>query len=346
MAWLNITKSTIPALLMIVLGIESSCDDTAAAILDSDGTLYSDCASSQDSVHARFGGVVPELASRSHMVSITSVVNTCMDRAHLTPYDIDLISVTQGPGLIGSLLVGFSYAKSLALALKRPFVGVDHMAGHLLSVFLEDTVPDFPYIALIVSGGTTALFRVDSFYDFELLGRTRDDAAGEAFDKVARLLGLGYPGGPAVASLAAQGDPGSFDLPRAWLGEGSLDFSFSGVKTSVLNHYKKLKGTRISDLCTSFQDAVVDVLCQKTLAAAHRYDIGTIVLGGGVSANAALRATMAQHCSRDGRKLFLPAIERCTDNGAMIAFAGLKLFEKGTRGNLDDDVFSRSQLGQ
>jgi N6-L-threonylcarbamoyladenine synthase len=248
--------------------------------------------------------------------------------------------------LIGSLLVGFSYAKSLAHALQIPFVGVDHMAGHLLSVFLEDDVPEFPYIALIVSGGTTALFRVESYCDFELLGRTRDDAAGEAFDKVARLLDLGYPGGPAVARAAAAGDLGSFDLPRAWLGDESLDFSFSGLKTAALYQFQKLQGRRLNDLCASFQEAVIDVLCRKTLAAARLHSIETIVLGGGVSANAALRDRMNLQCVREDRRLYLPAIERCTDNGAMIAYAGLKLFEQGLRGNIDDDVFSRSQLGQ
>jgi len=335
---------------MIILGIESSCDDTAAAILGSDAKLYGSVISSQDFVHARFGGIVPELASRSHMEVITGVVDETFQQAGLGHDDIDLIAVTQGPGLIGSLLVGFSYAKSLSYTLDKPFIGVDHMAGHLLSAFLEKTIPPFPYIALIVSGGTSALFRVDSFWDFSLLGRTRDDAAGEAFDKVARMLGLGYPGGPAVAHCAKTGNISAYKLPRAWLEEDSLDFSFSGLKTAVKNQYKlgnsPEKQNDIPDLCAGFQDAVVDVLVKKTIRAATLQDIESIVLGGGVSANKVLRQRMQQGCKEKRKNLFLPIPENCTDNAAMIAYAGMKQFEHGFRGSLDDDVFSRSYLGQ
>jgi N6-L-threonylcarbamoyladenine synthase len=335
---------------MIILGIESSCDDTAAAILESDSTLHASIISSQDVIHSRFGGVVPELASRRHMEVITTVVDEAFSKAGLHHNQIDLVAVTQGPGLIGSLLVGFSYAKSLSYTLGIPFVGVDHMAGHLLSAFLEDDVPTFPYLALIVSGGTSSLLRVDNFFDFSLLGRTRDDAAGEAFDKVARLLGLGYPGGPFVAGYALDGDSSRFKLPRAWLEEGSLDFSFSGLKTAVMNTYNKNKRvknlTLIPDLCAAFQDAVVDVLVEKTIRAASELNIDSIVLGGGVSANIALRQRMEKRCNDENRKLFLPAPQNCTDNAAMIAYAGMKQFENGVRGSMDDDVFSRSSLGQ
>ncbi len=335
---------------MIILGLESSCDDTAAAILGDNGGILASVISGQDSIHARFGGIVPELASRSHLQVISTVVDETLHRSGLGFENLDLVSVTQGPGLIGSLLVGFSYAKSLSYALDIPFVGVDHMAGHLLSAFLETAPPPFPYIALIVSGGTSALFRVDGFFDFSLLGRTRDDAAGEAFDKVARLLNLGYPGGPAVARCAEAGDPAAYRFPRAMLEDDSLDFSFSGLKTAVMSRYKN-HGTEerkraVPDLCAAFQQAVVDVLIEKTIAAATRQRIDAVVLGGGVSANSVLRHRLKERCMAENKYLFLPAPANCTDNAAMIAFAGMKKFESGTQGNLDDDVFSRSLLGQ
>jgi N6-L-threonylcarbamoyladenine synthase len=266
--------------------------------------------------------------------------------------DIGLISVTQGPGLIGSLLVGFSYAKSLAYAIKVPFVGVDHMAGHLLSAFLEKQCPAFPYIALIVSGGTTALFRVDGFSEFRLVGSTRDDAAGEAFDKIARALGLGYPGGPLVAGRAASGNAEALALPRSWLADESLDFSFSGLKTAVINHCHRLRQagnldeSGIDDICASFQQAVIDVLVRKTIDAARLLGIDTIVLGGGVSANRSLRIQMRSACVAGGLNLYLPARVNCTDNAAMIAFAGLRKYASEGAGSFDDDVFSRSPLGR
>lgn len=337
---------------MIVLGIETSCDDTAAALLDSEASILANVVSSQDLIHQRFGGIVPELASRRHMESITLVVKESLDQARLDLADVDLISVTRGPGLIGSLLVGFAYAKSLSYTLDIPFVGVDHMAGHLLSVFLENKVPTFPYIALIVSGGTTSLFKVEGYRQFELLGATRDDAAGEAFDKIARYLQLGYPGGPFVSDHAERGDSQALSLPRAWLEEGSLDFSFSGLKTSAMNHChrKKQRGSlteqQINDTCASFQQAVLDVLVEKTIKAAHLHGINSVVLGGGVSANSSLRLQMSRRCATENLSLYLPAIENCTDNGAMIAFAGHRQFIEGDRGGLDDDVYSRSPLGR
>jgi N6-L-threonylcarbamoyladenine synthase len=337
---------------MITLGIESSCDDTAAAVLDRDSVLLASVVYSQDIIHRRFGGVVPELASRRHMEAITSVVDEALQRSGVTFAELELICVTQGPGLIGSLLVGFSYAKALSYRLDIPFVGVDHMAGHLLSAYLEPVKPDFPYIALIVSGGTTALYKVESCVDFTLLGATRDDAAGEAFDKIARYLDLGYPGGPCISKRAEDGDSTTVKLPRAWLEEGSTDFSFSGLKTAVLNHCNRLKQqgevseTAVNDVCASFQQAVIDVLIAKTIATARSQQIDTIVIGGGVCANTSLRKQMAQQCRERGLALHLPAIENCTDNAAMIAFAGLKQFERGTIGSIHDDVFSRSRLGR
>lgn len=335
---------------MITLGIETSCDDTSAALLENDTRILATVISSQDTIHEPFGGIVPELASRRHMECITPVVDQALFDAALSLSDIDLVSVTQGPGLIGSLLVGFSYAKALSYSLKIPFVGVDHMTGHILSVFLEADVPAFPYIALIVSGGTTALYQVDGFMDYELLGRTRDDAAGEAYDKVARFLGLGYPGGPAVSSQALHGNPQSLRLPRAWLEDGSLDFSFSGLKTAVMNHCNKSRmkdGTVDNEaVCASFQEAVTDVLVEKSISAVKQRGLGTLVLGGGVSANDRLREHMMERCGRENVRLFLPAKKNCTDNAAMIAFSGLKHFQNGVVGTLDDDVFSRSHLGR
>jgi N6-L-threonylcarbamoyladenine synthase len=335
---------------MITLGIESSCDDTAAAVLQDDDLILANVVSGQDVIHARFGGVVPELASRRHMEAITVVVNETLRRASLTLADIDLIAVTRGPGLIGSLLVGFSYAKALAYTIGRPFVGVDHLAGHLLSAFLEPEKPSFPYLALIVSGGTTALFRADDFFTFTLLGRTRDDAAGEAFDKVARFLGIGYPGGPVISRYAQEGSAQRFALPRAWLEEGSVDFSFSGLKTAVLSQYRQAGGHDddhlLADLCASFEQAVVDVLVGKTVLAADQHGITSIVLGGGVSANASLRAAMTERCRMGGLRLHLPALPHCTDNAAMIAFAGRKWLQNKGPGSWSDDVFSRSHLGQ
>ena len=334
---------------MLTLGIESSCDDTAAAILQDGDTLMSSVISSQDTIHSRFGGVVPELASRRHLECIYPVVQEALGRAGVLISDIDLIAVTQGPGLIGSLLVGFSYAKAVSYISKIPFIGIDHMAGHLLSVFLEEEKPQFPFIALIVSGGTSSLFHCASYIDFTLLGRTRDDAAGEAFDKVAKFIGLGYPGGPRVAETAQSGDRKAIAFPRAWLEEDSLDFSFSGLKTAVLNHchIKKEKNEElhIPDLTASFQEAVVEVLVEKTMLAVRKTSLSTVVMGGGVSANRRLREVMRKRCDETGKKLFIPRPLFCTDNGAMIALAGYFQYRKTDPTQYNQDVYSRSQLG-
>ena len=334
---------------MLILGIESSCDDTAAAILENDSILHASVLSSQDGVHRPFGGVVPELASRKHLESVYPVVAEALQRAKITLDDIDLISVTQGPGLIGSLLVGFSFAKAISAVTGIPFRGVDHMAGHILSVFLEDERPTFPYIALIASGGTTSLYLAESHTSFSHLGRTRDDAAGEAFDKVAKLLDLPYPGGPQVARQAAGWDGDLVSFPRAWLDEQSLDFSFSGLKTAVLNHCRQQSqaGLQVSvgQVCASFQEAVVDVLVEKTLRAARQYGIGTVVLGGGVSANARLRQVLAARAGERGLKWFVPRPAFSTDNAAMIALAGYHGFRESGPSEIDSDVYSRSSLG-
>ncbi len=333
---------------MLTLGIESSCDDTAAAVLEDDNNLLSSVLTSQDQIHTRFGGVVPELASRSHLESIVPVVTEALARAQVDLKDIDLLAVTQGPGLIGSLLVGFSYAKALSYVNKTPCVGVDHMAGHILSVFLEEKQPDFPFIALVVSGGTSSIYRADSFTKFTLLGRTRDDAAGEAFDKVAKLLGFPYPGGPFISEKAATGHSDAIKFPRSWLEKKSLDFSFSGLKTSVLNHCNREKQKNIplqvADICASFQEAVVEILVEKTLLAASQQNIRAIVLGGGVSSNPRLRQFMEQRCTEEGNTLYVPRPAYCTDNGAMIALAGVHKHRLSSDFSYDNDVYCRSML--
>ncbi len=333
---------------MLTLGIESSCDDTAAAVLKDTDTLLSSLLTSQDLIHTRFGGVVPELASRSHLEAIVPVVNEALIRADIRLQDIDLIAVTRGPGLIGSLLVGFSYAKALSCVTGIPLVGVDHMAGHILSVFLEDKHPEFPFISLVVSGGTSSIYRADSFTSFTLLGRTRDDAAGEAFDKVGKLLGFPYPGGPIISREAESGNANAIKFPRSWLEKESLDFSFSGLKTSVLNHCNREKQKnsplQIDDICASFQEACIEVLVEKTLLAATLENVNSIVLGGGVSSNPRLRQFMKQRCAEEDKKLYIPRPSYCTDNAAMIALAGVHSQVKDSSLSLDSDVYCRSAL--
>ncbi len=333
---------------MLTLGIESSCDDTAAAVVKDDFTLLASVLTSQDNIHTRFGGVVPELASRSHLESIVPVVNSALAEAGVTLGDIDLIAATQGPGLIGSLLVGFSYAKALSYVTKIPCVGVDHMAGHILSVFLAEEHPQFPFVALVVSGGTSSIYLAENFTSFTLLGRTRDDAAGEAFDKVAKLLGFPYPGGPIVSRTATNGDSAAISFPRSWLEKDSLDFSFSGLKTSVLNHCNREKQKNnelhLPDICASFQEAACDVLVQKTISAAKSQRVRSVVMGGGVSANPRLREMMDEHCRREKLHLFIPDPVYCTDNGAMIAVAGIQAFKKRPDCSLNRDVYCRSVL--
>ena len=346
---------------MLILAIESSCDDTAAAVLEADRQVLprgffrvlSNVVSSQFEVHAQFGGIVPELASRCHIEAIWPVVNQALAEAGVSLQDIDLIAATQGPGLVGSLLVGFTFAKAVALVQQIPCTGVDHLTGHLLAILLEkeEERPTFPYTALVVSGGNTSLFAVDSTTQFRLLGRTRDDAAGEAFDKVAKLLGLGYPGGPMVSKLAEQGNPDAIPFPRAWLDKESLDFSFSGLKTSVANYVHKCRQKNtpipVEDICASFEQAVVDVLVKKTLCAAEKAGHTQVVIGGGVAANNKLRQQLKTRCAEEGLRCFTPSPEYCTDNAAMIGLAGYFQFVTGSTGSTvtpDADAFSRSPL--
>jgi N6-L-threonylcarbamoyladenine synthase len=331
---------------MLVLGIESSCDETAAAVVADGSTLLANIVDTQIAVHGRYGGVVPELASRRHLETIYPVVQATMQQAGIGFDQLDGLAVTRGPGLIGSLLVGFSFTKALAMVTGLPYVGVDHMAGHLLSVFLADTQPDFPYIALVASGGHSSIFYVTDPLTYRLVGRTRDDAAGEAFDKVAKLLDLGYPGGPAVSRLAAGGDRNGISFPRAWLEPESFDFSFSGLKTAVVNYvhdrHQNNEALDLEKVCASFQEAICEVLVEKTIRAARQFDINRVVMAGGVAANLRLREYLLKRGRREELNVYIPPREFCTDNAAMIALAGYHLLKNGQTDGLDTDVYSRS----
>jgi len=335
---------------MFLLAIESSCDEAAAAILQDGSLLLSSIVDSQVQVHSPYGGVVPELASRRHIETIYPVVEEALKQAALRLKQLDAIAVTQGPGLIGSLLVGVSFAKALAYVENLPCFGVDHMAGHLLSIFLGDNHPHFPYIALVASGGHSSIYLVKDPLSYEMIGQTRDDAPGEAFDKVAKLLDLGYPGGPIIAEYARTGNPEAIPFPRAWLEADSLDFSFSGVKTSVANYVTRSQQNNeklhIPDICASFQEAVADVLVGKTIAAARKLGIPRVVLAGGVGANLRLRDLLRSRGQEENIEVFLPPKSFCTDNAAMIAIAGYHLFKNSNQApaRLDMDVYSRSQI--
>ncbi|MDA2974618.1 MAG: tRNA (adenosine(37)-N6)-threonylcarbamoyltransferase complex transferase subunit TsaD [Actinomycetota bacterium] len=305
----------------LVLGIETSCDETAAALVMGGTDVISSVVSSQIDLHARFGGVVPEVAGRAHLEQITPVVREAIAATGVDPRRIDAVACTVGPGLIGALLVGVSAAKALALAWEVPFVGVNHLEAHLYSAFLEDDSLEFPLVVLLVSGGHTLLIEMSDHGQYRLLGGTIDDAAGEAFDKVARYLDLGYPGGPAIDRAATEGDSEAIRFPRA-MSDGGLDFSFSGLKTAVVNHVRRHPEVDSRDVAASFQAAVVDVLVDKTRRAAALVSATGIVLGGGVAANSALRRDLVAAGEADGRRVFLPGREMCTDNAAMIAAAG------------------------
>lgn len=363
---------------MLILGIESSCDDMAAAVVQDGRHILSNIVSSQDAIHHKYGGIVPELASRRHLETVIPVVEEALNQAKVILDDIEAIGVTQGPGLVGSILVGLSFAKAVSYVKDIPFVGVNHITAHPMAVFLVSRgepvcspfigqcspfigqrspfigqrspsfgqthgsapTPNFPFIALVVSGGHTTLFKFKDFDDYEILGQTRDDAAGEAFDKVAKLLGLGYPGGAVIDRLAKEGNASKIEFTRPYISKDTLDFSFSGIKTAVLNLVKEA-GDRfeicpqINDLAASFQEAVVDVLADKAVSACKANNIDNLVVCGGVACNSRLREKMQIKSKDNGIKLFIPEPRLCSDNGAMIAAAAYQPLKKGIRGGVD-----------
>ncbi len=320
---------------MKVLALETSCDETAAAVVEDGRRVLSDVVATQIEIHRRWGGVVPELASRNHVVQVMPVVDEALSRARVEPAGIDAIAVTGGPGLVGALLVGVQVAKALALSWEKPIVRVNHLEGHLVAAFLLEEPPAFPYLGLVVSGGHTSLYAARGFGDYELLGQTRDDAAGEAFDKGAKLLGLPYPGGVAIDRLAREGDRDAIRFPRAIVKGSDLDFSFSGLKTALLHHVLEHgvpEGRGLADLCASYQEAIVRALVEKGFRAARRLQFERFVLSGGVAANGRLREAIAERAGEyEGMRVWVPPPRLCTDNAAMIAVAGTHAILRGER---------------
>ena len=329
---------------MLTLGIESSCDETSVAVVKDGREILSNIISSQIEIHRLFGGVVPEIASRKHVSAILPVIDLALEEAKITMDDVDIIASTRGPGLIGALLVGLTAGRGLALATGKPFVGVNHIRGHVCANYLTHLDLEPPFVGLIVSGGHSYLIHVEDYIDFTLYGKTRDDAAGEAFDKVASAMDIGYPGGPVIDKLSKEGKE-TYELPRVMLERGSYDFSFSGLKTAVLNELNnaKQKGEeiRVADMAASFQNAVVDVLTEKTYRLAHELGEKKIVLAGGVSANSGLRAAMEKRGAEEGIEVYYPDPILCTDNGAMIASVGYYSYMKGE----EESVFADPNLG-
>jgi N6-L-threonylcarbamoyladenine synthase len=332
----------------LTLAIETSCDETAAAVLSGDRTALSNVISSQIDIHRAFGGVVPEIASRRHLEQINLVVDRALAEAGIGFGDVDLIGVTQGPGLVGALLIGLATAKAYALALDKPIVGVHHIKAHICAAYIEHADLEPPFLALVVSGGHTDLVRVRGHDDYETLGRTRDDAAGEAFDKVARALGLPYPGGPAIDRVAKDGDPKAVAFKRVFLEKDSLEFSFSGVKTGVLNHLNAEKQAgrpaNVAHVAASFQQSVVDVIVAKTLRAAELCGETKVVMAGGVAANSRLRAALGDACREKGLRLYRPSPLLCTDNAAMVGAAAYRKYKEKGADDLDLDAFPNLTL--
>lgn len=347
---------------MLILGIESSCDETAVALLKMPNRLLSNFVASQNEIHARFGGVVPELASRRHMEMIVPLLDSVLNESGIKLKDIDGIAVTRSPGLIGALLVGLSFAKALSFVLKKPLVGVNHLEGHLNAAHLEHESIPYPHIGLVVSGGHTSLYHVKDFGKYKLLGATRDDAAGEAFDKVAKLLGLGYPGGPVIDRVARDGNPKAFRFTRPKMNPGSsfevgeFDFSFSGIKTAVMMECKKNpphapllqrgeRGDFVADMAASFQATVVDILCRQVMNACHAKKCATIVVSGGVAANSALRSRLKEVGEENGLRIFVPSLKFCTDNAAMIAYVGGRYLEAGKCDGMELAAVANEEIG-
>ena len=335
---------------VLILAIESSCDETAAAVVKNGRTVLSNIISSQIDLHTLYGGVVPEIASRKHMEQINQVINEALSEAKVTLEDITAIAVTYGPGLVGALLVGVSAAKALAFAAKKPLIGVHHIEGHISANYIENTELEPPFGCLVVSGGHTHLVNVRSYGEYEILGKTRDDAAGEAFDKVARAVGLGYPGGPKIDKLAKEGNPLAIEFPRAKVSGSEYDFSFSGLKSAVLNHINKceMKNEEINkaDLVASFQNAVVDVLVSHAIQASKEYGLKKLAIAGGVASNSALREAMKEACEKNGIEFFYPSPILCTDNAAMIGAAAYYEYLAGNFAKLDLNAVPNLKLGE
>jgi len=334
----------------LILAIESSCDETAASVVKNGRCVLSNIISSQIAIHTLYGGVVPEIASRKHIEKINQVVEAALKEADVTLDDIDAIGVTYGPGLVGALLVGVAEAKAIAYAKKKPLVGVHHIEGHVSANYIEHPDLEPPFLCEIISGGHTHLVIVKDYGSFEILGRTRDDAAGEAFDKVARAIGLGYPGGPKIDKLAKEGNPHAIDFPRAHMEDAPYDFSFSGVKSAVLNHLNKCRMTGEpiveADIAASFQQAVVDVLVDNAIRAAKDYHMDRLAIAGGVASNGALRAAMEAACEKEGIRFYRPSPIFCTDNAAMIGVAAYYESRKGPRHGWDLNAVPNLKLGE
>lgn len=334
----------------LILAIESSCDETAASVVKNGRCVLSNIISSQIAIHTLYGGVVPEIASRKHIEKINQVVEAALKEADVTLDDIDAIGVTYGPGLVGALLVGVAEAKAIAYAKKKPLVGVHHIEGHVSANYIEHPDLEPPFLCEIISGGHTHLVIVKDYGSFEILGRTRDDAAGEAFDKVARAIGLGYPGGPKIDKLAKEGNPHAIDFPRAHMEDAPYDFSFSGVKSAVLNHLNKCRMTGEpiveADIAASFQQAVVDVLVDNAIRAAKDYHMDRLAIAGGVASNGALRAAMEAACEKEGIRFYRPSPIFCTDNAGMIGVAAYYEYQKGTRHGWDLNAVPNLKLGE
>lgn len=334
----------------LILAIESSCDETSAAVVADGREVLSNIISSQIDIHTKFGGVVPEVASRKHIEVINSVVEEALEVAKVTLEDIDAIGVTYGPGLVGALLVGVQYAKGLAYSLNKPLIGVNHIEGHICANFIEHKDLKPPFVCLVVSGGHTFIVHVQDFGKFEVIGQTRDDAAGEAYDKVARAIGLGYPGGPKIDKLAREGNPQAINFPRANFHDNSLDFSFSGVKSAVLNYLNKMDMTaqevNKADVAASFQQAVIDVLTENVIETCKRKDVDKIAIAGGVASNSALRKELTENAGKKGIKVLFPAPVLCTDNAAMIGSAAYFEYVKGNISAMDLNAKPNLKLGE
>jgi N6-L-threonylcarbamoyladenine synthase len=331
---------------LIVLGIETSCDDTSIALFSPDRGVIGELTANQ-LVHEQYGGVVPEIASRAHLKTLLPVFSELFSRCHMDKQSIDGIGVSNGPGLLGSLLVGVGFAKALALSLQVPIVGVHHIEAHILANELELEKLRYPCMVLVVSGGHTCLYLIRQEGDYNLIGTTRDDAAGEAFDKIAKLLGLGFPGGPEVEKAAKKGNPQSVHFPRAMPGKSNFDFSFSGLKTAVRLYVEGLdclNDLAVADVAAAAQEAIVDVLVKKTIACAKHYQVPHVYLAGGVAANGPLRSRLDEHCSDENLRYHAPVIRYCTDNGAMVACAAAKQISRGRNDGLSLDVFARGPL--